>query len=171
MERIDHEGQIATAMTLSRMLNAIPLSASGPTRLIIYDIHALQERFYFDNHVLPLLLSAIPAFKQVLQEYHDEEDIVIAFPDEGARKRFGDKFPEYSNIITCTKIRKGNQRIVDVKEGEPEGKHVFIVDDLVKTGGTLLQCKNRIFELGATKVSAFVTHPVFPQESFRRFSE
>lgn len=49
MERIDSEGQVATAKTLSRMLSAVPLTSKGPVKLIIFDIHALQERFYFDD--------------------------------------------------------------------------------------------------------------------------
>lgn len=36
-------------------------------------------------------------------------------------------------------------------------------------GGTLIQCKNALLEAGAAKVSAFVTHAVFPQESYKRF--
>ena len=42
MERVDEEGQVATAMTMARMLSATPLSMMGPTKLIIYDIHSLQ---------------------------------------------------------------------------------------------------------------------------------
>lgn len=40
------------AATLSRMLSAIPLSATGPAQLTILDIHALQELFYFSDNVL-----------------------------------------------------------------------------------------------------------------------
>lgn len=36
--------------------------------------------------------------------------------------------------IICTKVRDGNKRIVKLKEGKPEGKHVVIVDDLVQSG-------------------------------------
>lgn len=74
-------------------------------------------------------------------------------------------------MIICTKVRDGDKRIVDIKEGEPKGKHVFIVDDLVKTGGTLIECKGALKKKGAAKVSAFVTHCVFPQESWKRFTD
>jgi phosphoribosylpyrophosphate synthetase len=97
-------------------------------------------------------------------------------------------------LVICTKIREGDKRIVSVKEGEIKNRHVFIIDDLVKTGiatarisssylcgvahpplnftgGTLIECKNGLYRLGAAKVSAFVTHPVFPLESWKRFTE
>lgn len=43
--------------------------------------------------------------------------------------------------VICTKVRDGDKRIVRLKEGEPRGKHVVIVDDLVQSGGTLIECQ------------------------------
>ncbi len=43
--------------------------------------------------------------------------------------------------IICTKVRDGNNRIVRLNEGEPQGRHVVIVDDLVQSGGTLIECQ------------------------------
>lgn len=43
--------------------------------------------------------------------------------------------------IVCNKVREGDKRIVRIKEGNPEGRHVVIVDDLVQSGGTLRECQ------------------------------
>lgn len=43
--------------------------------------------------------------------------------------------------IICTKVRERDQRIVRLKEGDPTGRHVVIVDDLVQSGGTLIECQ------------------------------
>lgn len=43
--------------------------------------------------------------------------------------------------IICTKVRDGAKRIVRLKEGEPKGRHVVIVDDLVQSGSTLIECQ------------------------------
>jgi ribose-phosphate pyrophosphokinase len=171
MERIDEEGQIATAMTLARLLSCIPLTTCGPSRIIIYDIHALQERFYFGENVVPILTSAIPIFVEHLNRAHANENVAIVFPDEGAWKRFHKQFVGYKLII-CTKVRDGDKRIVTVGEGQEHclDSHVFIVDDLVKTGGTLLECKKALRKFGAKFVSAFVTHSVFPLNSWNRFT-
>jgi phosphoribosylpyrophosphate synthetase len=67
MERVDTEGQIATAKSLSRILSSIPLTQTGPPVILIYDIHCLQERFYFDDTIIPSLHSAIPRFKEELE--------------------------------------------------------------------------------------------------------
>jgi len=173
MERVDEEGQIATAMTFARLLSAIPLAVGGPARLIIYDIHALQERFYFGDSVIPLLVSAVPLFISALKssDFYTTDKIVIAFPDDGACKRFGKFFQTSWPLVICNKVREGTKRIVKIKEGQEflQGAHVFIVDDLVKTGGTLRECKAALLTYGAKYVSAFVTHAVFPEESWKKF--
>ncbi|PRP81086.1 hypothetical protein PROFUN_11200 [Planoprotostelium fungivorum] len=173
MERVDEEGQIATAFTFARLLSRTPLTIKGPAKLVIYDIHALQTRFYFDDSVVPLLVSAIPMFLRILQEKHANEKIVIVFPDEGAWKRFKKNFDHSWETVCCIKVREGDKRVVKIKEGEEhlDKAHAFIVDDLVKSGGTLLECKGAITRAGATKVSAFVTHAVFPNRSYERFKE
>lgn len=45
-ERMEDEGDVATAFTLARALSNIPISMGGPTSLVIYDIHALQVSAY-----------------------------------------------------------------------------------------------------------------------------
>eukprot|EP00271_Cylindrocystis_brebissonii_P003451 TRINITY_DN1442_c0_g2_i1.p1 TRINITY_DN1442_c0_g2~~TRINITY_DN1442_c0_g2_i1.p1 ORF type:complete len:537 (+),score=64.03 TRINITY_DN1442_c0_g2_i1:690-2300(+) len=168
-ERMEDEGDIATAFTLSRILSNIPLSRGGPTSLVIFDIHALQERFYFGDNVLPCFESGVPILKNRLHQLSDGDKISIAFPDEGAWKRFHRQFQHYPTII-CTKVRDGDERIVRLKEGDPMGRHVIIVDDLVQTGSTVMECQKLLKKLGAEKVSAYATHGVFPQRSWERFA-
>ncbi|KAH8967392.1 hypothetical protein BDL97_03G076300 [Sphagnum fallax] len=168
LERMEDEGDIATAFTLARILSNIPISRGGPTSLVIFDIHALQERFYFGDNVLPCFESGIPLLKHRLHQLPDANNISIAFPDEGAWKRFHKQLQHFPTII-CTKVRDGNNRIVRLKEGEPQGRHVVIVDDLVQSGGTLIECQKLLGANGASKVSAYVTHAVFPKRSWERF--
>ncbi|KAJ8442725.1 hypothetical protein Cgig2_011645 [Carnegiea gigantea] len=145
-ERMEEEGDVATAFTMARILSNIPISRGGPTSLVIYDIHALQERFYFSDHVLPCFETGIPLLKQRLHQLLDADRVI------------------------CTKVREGNKRIVRLKEGNPAGCHVVIVDDLVQSGGTLIECQKVLAAHGAAKVSAYVTHAVFPKHSYERFT-
>ena len=52
-ERVEREGEIATAVTLARIPSNIPPSRGGPCSTLIFDIHALQERFYIGDNILP----------------------------------------------------------------------------------------------------------------------
>ncbi len=166
MERVEEKGQVATAASLARMLSLIPGTMSGPVQIIIYDIHALQERFYFSDNVIPRLETAIPLLRRRIK---DLSNPAIAFPDEGAWKRFGRMFTDYP-LITAHKVREKNGRRVIIQEGDPRGRHVIIVDDLVMTGGTIIQCRDALLEAGAEQVSAYVTHGVFPGDSWQRFA-
>lgn len=49
--QVEAEGDVATAVTLARILSSIPLSRGGPTSVVIFDIHALQAR------LKPILLA------------------------------------------------------------------------------------------------------------------
>ncbi|KAK0055578.1 ribose-phosphate pyrophosphokinase 4, partial [Biomphalaria pfeifferi] len=170
MERVDTEGQIATAKTLATLLSSIPLSAQGPAQIIIYDIHALQERFYFSDNVIPRLETAIPLLQRVLSTHPHKDKLSLAFPDDGAYKRFHSYFPDDERLIVCAKKRvEGNKRIVTIKDGNPNRRHVVIIDDLVQSGGTLIECAKVLIKQGAKSVSAYVTHPVFPNQSWKNF--
>ncbi|KAG6396481.1 hypothetical protein SASPL_142632 [Salvia splendens] len=168
-ERMEDEGDVATAFTLARILSNIPISMGGPASLVIFDIHALQERFYFGDNVLPCFESGIPLLLNRLQSLPDSDNITIAFPDDGAWKRFHKQLQHFPMVV-CAKVREGDQRIVRIKEGDPKGRHVVIVDDLVQSGGTLIECQKVLAKHGATKISAYVTHGIFPNKSWQRFN-
>jgi len=64
------------------------------------------------------LESAVPLLRQKIESLSDAGQISIAFPDDGAYKRFHVQFEDYP-IIICNKVRDGDKRIVKVKEGKP----------------------------------------------------
>ena len=59
MERVVLEGEVATANTLSRVLSALPRIGS-PARVMFYDLHTLQNRFYFHTGAIATMHTAIP---------------------------------------------------------------------------------------------------------------
>lgn len=173
MERVEREGVLATAETFARILgSSVPPCQSGPATLRIYDIHALPNRFYFTDNVTMRMLTAVDVLKETL----DRSCTTIAFPDEGAFKRFKhllDGFP----MVICSKVRDGEKRVVKITEhvncrpGFLQNEEILIVDDLVQTGGTLFECRQALVAEGAKRVSAYVTHSVFPNDCFTRFLE
>jgi len=165
MERITMEGEVATANTVCRMLSGLP-HTGGPARVMFYDLHTLQNRFYLHSGAIATMHTTVPLIKDVLKR--DNAIGCCAFPDEGAQKRFGAFFSEH-HIVTCGKKRVGDDRFVVIQDGDPQGKHVLIIDDMVKTGGTLVECAKALMEAGATAVSAFCAHAAFPAGAEQRF--
>ncbi len=172
MERVTEEGVIATSNVDAHYWKTLPQLHSGNKIVrILYDHHTLQNRFYFTNGTTHVSLrSAIPT---LLEHLKKEGNIrTVAFPDEGAYKRFNAPFvAEGFDTIVCGKKRIDDKRIVTINEGSPSGKRVIIVDDLVRSGGTLIQCMKSLNEAGASSVSIFVTHAQFPEQSWKHFTD
>ena len=174
MERVERLGEVATAAALAHLLSAIPSCAEGPVQIVVLDIHALQERFYFADNVIVHLKSCIRLLIDELAELSAEErrGLCIVFPDDGAWKRFHSKFEGRFPLVVCNKIRgEGATRLVQVREGREHvlGAHCVIVDDLVRSGNTLIECALVLHNAGGRLVSAFATHGVFPGDSWTRF--
>jgi len=169
MERVDinNDGVIPTANTLALLFNGLP-SVGRPIRVMTYDLHTLQNRFYFTGHAVATLHTAIPLIIGVIKNSREGPNPInaIAFPDAGAHKRYGNLFKDEikeTDMIICSKVREGNGRIVKIADGDANGKHVLIVDDLTRSGETLVQCAQKLKNAsepggGATCVSAYVTH-------------
>ena len=115
------------------------------------------------------LQTAIPLLKEKMLKSNID---CVAFPDDGAAKRFSAMFQDMDlEIIVCGKTRgMGDERNVVIQDGDANGKHIVIVDDLVQTGGTLFESGKVLKEAGAASVNAFVSHAVFPNESWKRFN-
>lgn len=78
------------------------------------------------------------------------DDYLLTTPDEGAQNRFG--FPGFK------KVRTDSFKIEMSGDLNVEGKNVIVVDDLTKSGTTLLRAANLFYEQGAAKVGLVVLH-------------
>ena len=189
MERVDKEGILATADTMAKIIsNCLESTKEGKPIIHIFDIHALPIRFYFNsNNVIIKLESGIPLLKNIISS-----NTIIVFPDDGAYKRFKQSFMDYK-IIVCSKIREGNTRIIRIidKINFPEVElnsnlnlisngedisnlqydEVIIVDDLVQSGGTIIECKKALQRENYKNISAYVTHSVFPNNGWNKIVE
>ena len=76
---------------------------------------------------------------------------------------------ENFEVVTCGKVREGEERVVKVHDGNAEGRHAIIVDDLVHSGGTMLKCAEALREQGATSVSMYVTHAILECDAWQKF--
>lgn len=133
-------------------------------------MHTLQNRFYLHGNAVASLQTAIPLLKRRIENSNID---CVAFPDDGAAKRFGTFFEDMDlEIIVCGKTRgEGDVRTVVIQDGNATGRNIVIVDDLVQTGGTLYETGKVLKEAGAASVNAFVSHAVFPNESWKRFNK
>lgn len=162
MEREVFAGSVATANVDAKLLSTLECSK----KVVTLDLHTLQNQFYFQKTCVSMLSCAKAFVPRIFLL-----DTVLVFPDDGALKRFVPLFP-HSAKTHCSKKRIANTRIVTLEDNGRrmvKGKHVIIVDDLVRTGGTLLECVKAVQSAGADEVDIFVTHSVFPKDEFKKF--
>ena len=167
MERIVCQGEVATAHTLSHLLSSLPQTVS-PVRIMTYDLHTLQNRFYVSGNAFLSLHTAIPLLRKWITKHTVGQQVCIVFPDDGAHKRYKNMFSEDTCII-CDKVREeGDKRRVIIKQGFDteitESNYFIIVDDLTQSGSTIFECGNAICQSKLDSdlhLAAFVTHGIF----------
>jgi adenine phosphoribosyltransferase len=175
-DRVDFSGQLATAEPILKMLSScVSVTRTGPPIVRIFDIHALQERFYSTDQVTMKLMSAVPILVDYLKtRARSDGRYAVVFPDDGSYKRFKYFFEDFSQII-CSKIRDGTERRIIIREklNWPDEtvkiENVIIIDDLVQSGETLLQCAKALKSQGFKFTCAYATHAVFPNNSWKKF--
>ena len=161
----------ARSISIRSPLSSSPLSPSVPR-----PTHSSQ--FFFTGNCFATLHTACPLMAAKIRTMPEESRIdCIAFPDEGACKRFGGFFSEEFKsagieLVTCCKKRNvgAEGRTVEIFDGNPSGKNVLVMDDLIQTGGTMYEAAAKLKESGAKSVSSFVVHAVFPNEGWKRFT-
>lgn len=165
MERINTKGQIATAKYYADIFSLIPSGLSGKTSIHILDIHALAERFFFDTNKVHIdIHTAMSLIKNKIPK-----NSVIVFPDDWAKKRFAWDFVDYE-VIVCAKTRIWDKKEIIITQWNPQNKHVIIIDDLILSGGTLIETTKVLKNHWAVSVSAFCTHGIFPNDSHQKLA-
>jgi len=159
MERISEKWEIATAKYFADIMSHLPEGRDGKTSIHTFDIHALVERFLFDSFKVNLEPHTAMSHLEEITK-----DKVIVFPDEGAEKRFSKEFPDHE-IIVLSKKRVWNERVIELKQWNPEWKDLLMIDDLIQSWGTLVRSAEFLRWLWARSVSWYATHWVFPWNS------
>ncbi len=146
---------------ISAKLVANLIERAGADRVLTLDLHAGQIQGFFD---IPTdNLFAAPVITRDIQErFKSTSDIVVVSPDVGGvvrarslAKRIG------APIAICDKRREkaGESEIMNVI-GEVDGRRCILIDDIVDSGGTLVNAAEALLKNGATEVSAYITHGV-----------
>jgi ribose-phosphate pyrophosphokinase len=146
------------------------LTRAGLDRLLTLDLHAGQIQGYFDIPVDNLLPR--PLFLRELQNF-DPAELVIVAPDAGSAKinrSYADRLDCGFAIVDKSRYSTDASKALTLI-GEVEGRHCFIIDDIVSTGGTMVNAARLLSERGAKSVRAAVTHGVFAGKAYEKLAD
>jgi ribose-phosphate pyrophosphokinase len=149
--------------------------ASTFDRIVTVDAHLHRTR---DIRVVfpgieAVNLSAMPAIADTLRGTEFDPHSVVVGPDAESEPWVQDLASRLSlPYVVCAKTRRSDRQ-VDIVIPEPQriaGRPVFLVDDLVSSGGTLSACARALTAAGAIAIDALVTHALFPPEAAAEFT-
>ncbi len=164
--------KVAPRAPISAKCVADLLTTSGADRILTVDLHSAQIQGFFNCPVDHLF--AIPTMARTWREkYGFGDDYCVVSPDAGGVERaraFAKRIE--SPIAIIDKRRTGpNEAKALHLIGDVRNKIAIIVDDMIDTGGTLVQAVDSLIENGAKKVFAVCTHPVFSGPAIGRINE
>jgi ribose-phosphate pyrophosphokinase len=161
-----HEGRVPiTAKLVANMI-----TTAGADRIMCVDLHADQIQGFFD---IPMdHLSAAPVQIQHIKDL-GLTNLTVLSPDLGRTKmteRFARRLNATLAVIEKRRTNNDEQVVKGHVVGEIKGRDALIVDDMITTGGSVVQAVETALEYGARNVLVSVTHPVFSGRAYERLS-
>lgn len=130
------------------------------TEVVTFDIHSEQTRWAF--HDLNCKTSLVKLLWNKFVGVFGNS-VCVAFPDQGAQKRF-QKMVGVDSAVCFAKIRDGDKRIITTYDKVVKDGVYVIVDDLVRSGGTMNAGAQYLLDNGAKEVHALFAHaPLEPK--------
>jgi ribose-phosphate pyrophosphokinase len=144
-----------TAKVVANMLTGM-----GVERLLTIDLHADQIQGFFDIPVDNVY--ATPLFLADIHKQNYKETIIVS-PDVGGVVRARALAKQLNSDLAIVDKRRPEANVSEVMQiiGDVRGKCCIIVDDICDTAGTLCHAADALKEQGASKVFAYITHPIF----------
>ncbi|MCF4123897.1 ribose-phosphate pyrophosphokinase [Methylobacterium sp. EM32] len=145
---------------ISAKLVANLITEAGADRVMTLDLHAGQIQGFFD---IPTdNLFAAPVMVRDIKERMDPADMMVVSPDVGGVVRaraLAKRIDAPLAIVDKRRDRPGESEVMNII-GEVEGRSCILVDDIVDSGGTLVNAAEALLAKGAKDVSAYITHGV-----------
>jgi ribose-phosphate pyrophosphokinase len=140
------------------------MGIGGVVTFEVHNVAAFQNAF----RIPTLHLESAEVFAPRAGELAGTGPVVVASPDPGGVKRaqlfretLEARLAREFGAAYLEKRRSAGVVSGDLLAGDVRGATVFLVDDLISTGGTMLRAAQTCLAAGATKVYAFAAHGLF----------
>jgi len=145
---------------ISAKLVANMIVRAGADRVMTLDLHAGQIQGFFD---IPTdNLFAAPVMVGDITEVMAKDNVMVVSPDVGGVVRargLAKRIDAPLAIVDKRRERPGESEVMNVI-GDVSGHSCILVDDIVDSGGTLVNAAEALLKQGAKQVTGYITHGV-----------
>lgn len=162
------EKQSRTGEPISAKVVADLIITSGVNKVICLDLHADAIVGFFNVPVI--YLTALEILARHLKSDKLKSPVVVA-PDVGGVRR-ARNFANYLNaplavIEKRRQIEERDKMEVLSMTGKVSGDTAIIIDDVISTGGTIVESASALKKNGANKIIVCATHGVFAGDAIK----
>lgn len=161
----------ATGRTpISAKLVANLIAEAGVNRVITLDLHAAQIQGFFDIPTDNLYAAPIIT-RDILDNYKLDHTMIIS-PDVGGVARARAVAQRLGTDLAIVDKRRPKAGVSEVMNiiGDVAGQACILIDDIVDSGGTLVNAAEALLKAGAKEVSAYITHGVLSEGAAARIA-
>lgn len=168
MERAVEKGEVVKAKNRALLFSSVPMCAES-NHVYLMDIHSEGIPYYFDRDIHTGHIYC----KKIIMEAARElcgTDFVMAATDAGRAKwveSLADELNVRSAFVYKHRDSGSDTRVTGVN-ADVAGKNVIIYDDMIRTGGSLMQAAQAYHDKGASAIYAITTHGLFTNEALAK---
>ena len=147
------------------------ITQAGASRVLAVDLHAGQIQGFFDLPVDHLYAGPLIADYLLSAGLYNGQTVVVS-PDVGGVARARALAENLKSPIAIIAKRRPEPNKVEIVEiiGDVKGKICLMIDDMIDTGGSIVQGAEALMQRGAASVHACCTHAILSGNAIERIN-
>jgi ribose-phosphate pyrophosphokinase len=168
MDRAAHAGEAVTAKNRARIFSSIPAAKLG-NQILLLDLHSEGIPHYFEGALHPVHVYGKALIEPMARELGGDH-FVLGSTDAGRAKWVESLASDLAVDAAFVYKRRlsAEETEVTAVSARLKGETVVIYDDMIRTGGSLMNAARAYRDAGAGRIKALATHGVFPNGAFDR---
>mgnify|MGYP005724111221 FL=1 len=154
--------------SISAKLVSNLITKAGADRVVTVDLHAGQIQGFFDIPVDNLFST--PIFARHVMKRIKSKKIICVAPDVGGTERaraLGKLLNVGLAIVDKRRPKPGQSQVMNVI-GDVKNQTCVIVDDIIDSGGTIVNAAKALKQRGAKEVYVYITHGVLSGDAVKK---
>ena len=160
--------KVVPRTSISAKLVSNLITKAGADRVVTVDLHAGQIQGFFDIPVDNLF--ATPIFARHARKKIKSKKIICVAPDVGGTERaraLGKLLNVGLAIVDKRRPKPGQSQVMNII-GDVKNQTCIIVDDIIDSGGTIVNAAKALKERGAKEVFVYITHGVLSGDAVKK---